>query len=168
MRTKILKSAVLFEVNQTVAEARVMFDRFMTKNEPIAPDLKEIVYSAGIKYGGMHAWEHCWNIYNSTELPSERNLFLKALGATSDPWILQRYLLKTLDTSMVKPQDVKTVMAVAAANPEGRLLAWRHLKAHWPMLHDIFKNASFMMGNLISVVTAHLSTPYDYFDVSII
>lgn len=67
---------------------------------------------------------------------------------------------------MVKPQDVKTVLGVAASNPEGRLLAWRHLKAHWPTLQDIFGNASFMMGNLISAVTAHLSTPYDYFDVS--
>lgn len=90
MRTKILTSAILFEVNETVAEARVMFDRWMNKNEGIAPDLREVVYSAGIKYGGMQAWEHCWSIYNSTEVPSERNLFLKSLGVTSDPWILQR------------------------------------------------------------------------------
>lgn len=90
MRTKILTSAILFEVNETIAEARLMFDLWMNNNEPVTPDLREVVYSAGIKYGGMPAWEHCWSIYNSTEVPNERNLFLKALGVTSDPWILQR------------------------------------------------------------------------------
>lgn len=90
MRTKILTSAILFEVNETVAEARLMFDRWMGKQVPVLPDLREVVYSAGIKYGGLAAWEHCWTIYNSTEVLTERNLFLKALGVTSDPWILHR------------------------------------------------------------------------------
>lgn len=76
-----------------------------------------------------------------------------------------RYLLETLDPSKVKPQDVKIVLAVVAANPEGRLLAWRHLKAYWPTMQSLFGNATFMMGSLISAVTAHLSTPYDYYEV---
>lgn len=73
--------------------------------------------------------------------------------------------MKTLDRNMVKPQDVKIVLAVVAANPEGRLLAWRHLKAYWPSMQALFGNATFMMGSLISAVTAHLSTPYDYYEV---
>lgn len=67
---------------------------------------------------------------------------------------------------MVKPKDVKTVLAVVASNPEGRLLAWRHLKAYWPTMQSLFVNTSFMMGSLITAVTAHLSTPYDYYEVS--
>lgn len=73
--------------------------------------------------------------------------------------------METLDRNMVRPQDVKIVLAVVAANPEGRLLAWRHLKAYWPMMHTLFGNATFMMGGLISAVTAHLSTPYDFYEV---
>lgn len=76
-----------------------------------------------------------------------------------------RYLLETLHPNQIKPQDVKIVLAVVAANPEGRLLAWRHLKAYWPTMQALFGNATFMMGNLISAVTAHLSTPYDYYEV---
>lgn len=74
--------------------------------------------------------------------------------------------METLDRNIIKPHDIRTVLAVVAANPEGRLLAWRHLKAYWPMMHSIFGNATFMMGGLISAVTAHLSTPYDYYEVS--
>ncbi|XP_064215469.1 endoplasmic reticulum aminopeptidase 1 isoform X6 [Tribolium castaneum] len=166
MRTEILSTAILCELNETVTRAKQEFQRWMHHNESITPDLKEVVYSAGIKYGGMAEWQHCWNLYNSTTIPSERKLLLKALGVASDPWLLQRYLLETLDRNMVKPQDVKIVLAVVAANPEGRLLAWRHLKAYWPTMHSLFGNATFMMGGLISAVTAHLSTPYDYYEVS--
>lgn len=74
--------------------------------------------------------------------------------------------MKTLDRHTIKPQDVKIVLAAVAANPEGRLLAWRHLKAYWPMMHGVFGNTSVVMGSLISAVTAHLSTPYDYYEVS--
>ncbi|CAH0561852.1 unnamed protein product [Brassicogethes aeneus] len=166
LRTDILSSAVLCELNDTISQAKQQFYRWMHNNESIDPNLKEVVYSAGVKYGGINEWQHCWNLYNTTKIPSERKLLLKALGAASDPWLLQRYLLETLDRNMVKPQDVKIVLAVVAANPEGRLLAWRHLKAYWPTMHSLFGNATFMMGSLISAVTAHLSTPYDYYEVS--
>lgn len=167
MRTKILSAAVLCELNDTISQAKRQFYDWMHNNKSINPNLKEVVYSAGIKYGGMIEWQHCWNVYNTTKIPSERKLLLKALGVASDPWLLQRYLLETLDRNMVKPQDVKIVLAVVAANPEGRLLAWRHLKAYWPTMYSLFGNATFMMGELISAVTAHLSTPYDYFEVSV-
>ncbi|XP_017777374.1 PREDICTED: endoplasmic reticulum aminopeptidase 1-like isoform X2 [Nicrophorus vespilloides] len=166
MRTDILSTAVHCELNETVSKAKSSFMKWMKNNETIAPDLKEVVYAAGIKYGGLAEWQHCWNIYNTTKVPSEKKLLLKALGVASDPWLLQRYLLETLDRDMVKPQDVKIVLAVVAANPEGRLHAWRHLKAYWPTMQSLFGNATFMMGSLISAVTAHLSTPYDLYDVS--
>lgn len=79
-----------------------------------------------------------------------------------------RYLIETLDTTLVKPDDVKLVLEVVAANPEGRLLAWRHLKAYWPTMHSLYGNSTILMGNLISAVTAHLSTPYDLYEVNII
>ena len=101
MRTEILSTAILCELHETVTQAKQEFQKWMTSNESINPDLKEVVYSAGIKYGGMTEWQHCWNLYNSTTIPSERKLLLKALGVASDPWLLQRYLLETLDRNMV-------------------------------------------------------------------
>lgn len=93
MRTDILSTAVLCELNDTVAQARSKFERWMHHNESIHPDLKEVVYSAGIKYGGLQEWQHCWNIYNTTKVASDRKLLLKALGVASDPWLLQRYAI---------------------------------------------------------------------------
>lgn len=147
-----------------------------------------------MKYGGVKEWQFCWSKYNTTRVPSERKLLLKVLGAASDPWILQRYrsssslieyrivsinrsrclitsyisrryLLATLDRDKIKPQDIKVVLATVASNPEGRLMAWRHLKAHWGSLQALFGNGTYSLGGIISAVTSHFSTDYDYREV---
>ncbi|CAH1153367.1 unnamed protein product [Phaedon cochleariae] len=166
LRERVLSAAILCELNETISSARVHFQKWMVQNNTIDPNLKEIVYSAGIKYGGMNEWQYCWNYYKSTTSKSEKRILLKALGVASDPWLLQRYLMETLDRNVVKPEDVKLVLEVVAANPEGRLLAWRHLKAYWPTMHSLYGNSTILMGNLISAVTAHLSTRYDFYEVS--
>ncbi|KAL1493346.1 hypothetical protein ABEB36_011418 [Hypothenemus hampei] len=167
LRAKVLSAAVLCELNETVNEAKILFQKWMLLNQTIDTNLKEVVYSAGVKFGGMSEWQFCWNTYNSTTISTERRLLLKALGQPrGDPWLLQRYLLETLDKNTIKSEDVKIVLAVVAANPEGKLLAWRHLKAYWPTMHSLFGNSTSMMGSLISAVTAHLSTPYDYYEVT--
>ncbi|XP_063231804.1 endoplasmic reticulum aminopeptidase 1-like isoform X2 [Bacillus rossius redtenbacheri] len=167
LRSEILTSAVLCNINETVKEAKGRFQRWMENGERIPPNLREVIYIAGIKYGGDREWQYCWSKYNSTVVPSERKLLLRALGVASDPWILQRYLKTTLDRDLVKPQDVKTVLAMVAANPEGQLLAWRHLRAHWHHVNSVFGNGTFATGGLIAAVTSHFSTEYDYQEVSL-
>lgn len=76
-------------------------------------------------------------------------------------------MLTTLDREKIRPQDIKAVMAAVAANPEGRLLAWRHLKAHWNPLQNIFGNGTLTMGCIISAVTSHFATQYDHDEVNI-
>lgn len=90
MRSNVLSAGVLCELNDTVNNARDKFHKWMKFNDTIPSDLKETVYSAGIKYGGVNEWEYCWNIYNSTVVPSEKKMLLKSLGVSSDPWVLQR------------------------------------------------------------------------------
>lgn len=91
---------------------------------------------------------------------------LRALGATNDPWLLQRYLLKSSDREKVRTQDVEAVIASVAKNAEGKFLAWRHLKAFWPQIHALFGNGSLSLGGLIHVVTSEFFTQYDYKEVN--
>ncbi|XP_046395915.1 glutamyl aminopeptidase-like isoform X2 [Ischnura elegans] len=139
VRSEVLTSAVLAGVETAVEEAKQRFKAWMDRGQRVPPNLREAVYAAGIKYGGYKEWLYCWNRYNTTTVPSEQKLLLRAMGMASDPWILQRYLLATLDRDRVKPQDVKGALGVvAAASPEGQFLAWRHLRAHWNQLRDLF------------------------------
>ena len=49
-----------------------------------------IAYSAGVKYGTPEDWNFAWRMYNTTQVASERNLWLRALASSNDPYILQQ------------------------------------------------------------------------------
>ncbi|CAH1964992.1 unnamed protein product [Acanthoscelides obtectus] len=166
LEAKVMSAAILCDLNDTIAASRNSFKEWMMKNKSIDPNLKEIVYSSGIKYGGINEWTFCWNFCKNVTNAGERNMLLKALGTASDPWLLQRYLMETINKGVFQPEEVTLVLEVVSANPEGRLLAWRHLKAYWLKLYSLYGNKTAFMGNLISAVTAHLTTPYDYYEVS--
>lgn len=137
----------------------------MLRGKRIVPNIRDVVYIAGVRFGGETEWNYCWETFRKTQVPSEKRLMLQALGASTDPWLLQRYLLKTLDRENVKSQDVEAVISAVARNPEGRSLAWRHLKAYWPQFHALFGNGSLTMGTLISTVVSEFFTEYDYQEV---
>ncbi|XP_033306357.1 endoplasmic reticulum aminopeptidase 2-like isoform X2 [Bombus bifarius] len=166
LRIAVLQSAVSVKLDDVVKPAKNLFEDWMLKGKRIAPNIRDVVYVAGIKFGGEKEWNHCWKNYQETQVPSEKRIMLQALGATTDSWLLQRYLLRSLDRDMVRSQDVETVIASVATNPEGQFLAWRHLKAYWPQIHVLFGNGSLTMGSLISVVISDFFTEYDYHEVS--
>ncbi|XP_017878860.1 glutamyl aminopeptidase-like isoform X2 [Ceratina calcarata] len=166
LRIAVLQSAVSVKLEDVVKPAKTLFDNWMLRNESIAPNIRDVVYVAGIKFGGEREWNYCWQNYQKTQVPSEKRIMLQALGATTDTWLLQRYLLRSLNREMVRSQDVETVIASVATNSEGQFLAWRHLKAYWPQIHALFGNGSLTMGGLISVVISDFFTEYDYHEVS--
>lgn len=120
---------------------------------------------AGIKYGGEEAWSRCWEIYQKTEVSSERQILLQALGATTDTWLLQRFLLLSLNKNLIRTQDIGAVVWSVASNEDGRHLAWRHIKAYWPNIQTLFGNASAIMSGLITDVVPFFNTEYDYHEV---
>ncbi|XP_043260326.1 endoplasmic reticulum aminopeptidase 1-like isoform X1 [Colletes gigas] len=166
LRIAVLQSAVSVKLDDVVKPAKTLFENWMLRGERIAPNIRDVIYIAGIKFGGEEEWNHCWQNYQNTQVPSEKRIMLQALGKTTDSWLLQRYLLHSLDRDVVRSQDVETVIASVASNTEGQFLAWRHLKAYWPQIHALFGNGSLTMGGLISVVISDFFTEYDYHEVS--
>jgi len=158
--------AIHFEHAEAISEARKLFNNWMFNGIKVAPNLRHVVYSAGIKYGGIAAWDFCWEQFTTTLVSSERNTLLSALGYASDPWLLQQYLDYTLNPEKLRSQDIRSVMYVVAANPVGKYLAWRHLRAHWDKIDGIFGGGSFIMGNIISGCTAYFTTKFDFNEVT--
>ena len=72
----------------------------------------------------------------------------------------------TLNQSMIRSQDVHTVLHSVSSNPSGSLLAWRHLQLHWEVIWSAFHSGSFTMGSIIKSVVGHFSTQFDYSQVN--
>jgi len=162
LRQKILKAAVDAGHTKAVQHARELFQGLLTGEETIPANLQELVYSVGAREEGGQAWDWCWHRYTTTNIPSERRSLLYALGKTVDMFTIQKYLDMTLDASLVKGQDVQTVISSVSANPTGTLATWRHIQRHWDTIFLMFHDASFTMGNIIHTVTSHFSSHFDY------
>lgn len=58
--------------------------------DSIDPNLKSVVYVAGVKYGGDVEWNVVWHQFLQTQTPSEKSKLLHALAATNDGLRLSR------------------------------------------------------------------------------
>lgn len=162
LRQAILKAAVDAGHTKAVEHAKELFEGLEARQESIPANLQELVYSVGAREGGQKYWDWCWNQYTTTNIPSERSSLLHALGKTKDIFIIQKYLDMTLNQSLVRRQDVQTVIGSVSANPTGTLAAWRHIQRHWDTIFDMFHDASFTMGHIIHTVTGHFSSQFDF------
>ncbi len=56
----------------------------------VPPNLREVVYPAGIALGGEEEWQFLWEQYFESTDPYEQSLYLTAMAYSTEPWILNR------------------------------------------------------------------------------
>ncbi|XP_063592167.1 endoplasmic reticulum aminopeptidase 1-like [Penaeus indicus] len=165
LRSEILMAAVECGNIHAIEEAQKRFAAWRNKNESIPPNLRSVVYKTGVRYGTEEDWRHCWQVYNTSSIPSEKSLMLKAMAQTRDPWLMQQYLEYTLDGSKIRPQDVMIVLREVSQNPGGRLSAWRMVRQHWTQISQLFGHGSFTIGAIIKAVTSPFTSAFDLGEV---
>jgi hypothetical protein len=57
----------------------------------ISANLKNVVYCTAIRVGGQEEWDFAWQRYRKTNVGSEKDILLGALGCSREIWILSRY-----------------------------------------------------------------------------
>ena len=90
MRNLILTHSKSSKMPEAVSRAIQYFQDLKKSQKPVPPDFRWIVYSAGVRYGNADDWNFAWKMYNSTQVASERSLWLRALASSNDPYILQQ------------------------------------------------------------------------------
>ncbi|GFT63992.1 glutamyl aminopeptidase [Nephila pilipes] len=165
LRSALLRVLVRFGDEETITKAKLTFQNWMHHNVRVAPNLRSVVYSSGVKFGGSEEWQFCWKQYQETQVPSEKRLLLTALGYTEDMWRLSQYLNYSLDRDKVRPQDTALVIGVAARNTIGRLLTWRFVRMNWPYFVEMFGPGSFSMDMILSESISHFSSKFDYDEI---
>jgi aminopeptidase N len=65
--------------------------RFVNFFYSISANLKNVVYCTAIRVGGQEEWDFAWQRYRKTNVGSEKDILLGALGCSREIWILSRY-----------------------------------------------------------------------------
>lgn len=86
----------------------------------ILPDLRSFVYCIGVRTGSDKDWYTIWEKFLDTDLQSEQELLLSALGCSRNPILLNKYLdtLISPHSKIRKQYRYSTIVAVIKGNPE--------------------------------------------------
>lgn len=132
------------------------------KNNPISPNLKMVVYCTAIRVGGQTEWDFAWQRYLETNVGSEKDLLLHALGCTRETWLLIRYLDRMItEGSGIRKQDASRVFNSIASNPIGQSLAFDFLRNKWTRLREYFGTSLLGINNIVKAGTRGINTKYD-------
>ncbi|XP_064596081.1 endoplasmic reticulum aminopeptidase 2-like [Liolophura sinensis] len=165
LRQMVLREAVYLGQGSAVPEGKRHFDQWMNEGKSLDPNLKSVIYQAGVQYGGEKEWEFCWKRYQTTKVASEKKLMLSALAATRDTQLLTRYLHYSLDSNKIRSQDCASVIGSVAVNPSGRLLAWRFVRQNWATILERMGSGLFTGSRIIRSIASSFSTQFDFDEV---
>ncbi|XP_023288739.1 aminopeptidase N [Orussus abietinus] len=136
------------------------------KNNPISPNLKSVVYCTAIRVGGQAEWEFAWQRYLETNVGSEKDLLLHALGCTKEVWILHRYLDWAItESSGIRKQDVVRVFGSVANNVIGQPLAFNYFRNKWSRLKEYFGTSFLSINHIVKSSTKRINTKYELKDL---
>ncbi|XP_056137350.1 aminopeptidase N-like isoform X2 [Lampris incognitus] len=125
----------------------------------IHPNLRLTVYCSAIAAGGVAEWEFGWAQFKNATVATEASKLMSALACTTNKLQLQRYLLYTLEPTMIRKQDATSVIVSIAGNREGQDLAWKFVREQWKYMFTQYGVGSFSFASLITGVTMRFSTP---------
>ncbi|HMQ01568.1 MAG TPA: M1 family metallopeptidase [Candidatus Doudnabacteria bacterium] len=117
-------------------------------SRPIPPNLRSAVYSIMAKQGNLAVYRKLISQYEKSDFPVQKQQLLFAIinGATPSTCTLTFDLIYS---GRVRDQDQPFAVAASLLNPEIKLLAWKELVKHWPLLHQKFGNNK-MLGTILS------------------
>ncbi|PAA72244.1 hypothetical protein BOX15_Mlig032987g1 [Macrostomum lignano] len=132
-REKIVKAACRYGIKQCAQYAQAEFQRYVSSNftDKIVPDIRYTVMCRGVAMSDAEVWDNLYDAMLRETSPGVQNDILKALACTREPWLLNRYLLYTLDDGKIRRQDAALVVSSVASNPMGLQIMWDFLRGSW-------------------------------------
>ncbi|KAL1390301.1 hypothetical protein pipiens_012445 [Culex pipiens pipiens] len=131
-------------------------------NNPVSPNLKNIVYCTAIKYGDQLEWDFAWERFQKTTIPSEKETILSALGCSRETWILTRFLEYSMtDVHGIRKQDVFRVFLAVSNNVIGQPIAFSFIRNNWQKMKDYLGTSMSNLNMILKYSTKRLNSRYE-------
>jgi len=164
--TKLIRNTVLTwacNFNSTVClnSASNFFIQWINDtngNNPISPDLRSVVYCSALINGGEDEWNFLWEQYQKTNVATDQVLILNALGCTTKPDLLNRYLNYSINPdSGIRLQDRQSVFSAVYSRAGGVDIALSFLENNFETIqqNDIFMNG---IPRIVTGIASQMTT----------
>ncbi|KAJ7407487.1 Glutamyl aminopeptidase [Willisornis vidua] len=150
LRASVLDFACSMGDPDSLKNASDLFNQWL-QGKPIAANLRLIVYRYGMQNSGNEtSWNYMFQKYQETTLAQEKEKLLYGLASVKNITLLDRYL-KYISTSLIKSQDVFTVLRYISYNTYGKTMAWDWIRLNWQYLVDRFTINDRTLGRIVTI-----------------
>lgn len=131
-------------------------------NNPVSPNLKNIVYCTAIKYGDQAEWDFAWERFQKTTIASEKETLLSALGCSRETWILTRFLEYSMtDEYGIRKQDVFRVFIAVSNNVIGQPIAFSYIRNNWKKMKEYLGTSMSNLNMILKYSTKRLNVQHE-------
>ncbi|NXB07559.1 AMPE aminopeptidase, partial [Cnemophilus loriae] len=162
LRASVLDFACSMNDIESLNNASQLFNKWL-QGEPekntevlflyfsIPANLRLLVYRYGMQNSGNEtSWNYMFQKYQETSLAQEKEKLLYGLASVRDITLLDRYM-KYIYTSLIKSQDVFTVLRYISYNTYGKTMAWDWIRLNWEYLVDRFTINDRTLGRIVTI-----------------
>uniref|UniRef100_A0A3B4CCD9 Aminopeptidase n=1 Tax=Pygocentrus nattereri TaxID=42514 RepID=A0A3B4CCD9_PYGNA len=158
LRETILGIACQMEDKEMLDNASSLFQQWISRTLSVPVNLRLLVYRYGMKNAGTpESWEIMFRRYLSATLAQEKDKLLYGLASIEDVTLLSRLLEATKNESIIRSQDVFTLIRYVSFNKFGQSMAWDWVTLNWDYLVNRFTITDRNLGRLLT----RISTSYN-------
>ncbi|XP_048858596.1 glutamyl aminopeptidase-like isoform X2 [Brienomyrus brachyistius] len=158
LRAIILGLSCQMGDEDALVQASHLFYRWINGSH-VAANLRRLVYHYGMKeVGSEETWNEMFRRYSSTTLAQEKDKILYGLASVENVDLLGRLLEAAKNESIIRSQDVFTLIRYVSLNRYGSTMAWTWTTLNWEYLVNRFTINSRSLGLLVARITATYNT----------
>lgn len=160
LRESVLSIACQMGDQEALDEASRIFDQWINGSvSSVAVNLRLLVYRYGMKNSGTEAkWDIMFQRYKDSSLAQEKDKLLYGLASVENVGLLYRLLEASKDESVVRSQDLFTVVRYVSYNPLGQNMAWDWTTLNWDYLVNRYTINDRNFGRLLGRITTTYNT----------
>ncbi|XP_072521294.1 endoplasmic reticulum aminopeptidase 2 [Salminus brasiliensis] len=158
LRSEVLSLACDLGHAPCLEKAKHFYQTWVKSNgtTSLPSDVTDTIYMVGAQDDS--GWHYLLEKYEVSMSEAEKCKILSALASSRDSSKLSRLLELGMEGSVIRAQDLSTLIYSVARNPAGHFLAWNFVKKNWNGLVEKFQLGSFSMRNIIIGTTAQFSS----------
>ncbi|XP_041810106.1 glutamyl aminopeptidase [Chelmon rostratus] len=160
LRETVLSIACQMGNQDALNEASRIFDQWIDGSlSSVAVNLRLLVYRYGMKNSGNETkWNIMFQRYKNTSLAQEKDKLLYGLASVENVALLYKLLEAAKNESVVRSQDVFTLVRYVSYNPLGQSMAWDWTTLNWDYLVNRYTINDRNLGRLLSTITTIYNT----------
>ncbi|XP_045623498.1 aminopeptidase N [Procambarus clarkii] len=164
LRSEVVRWACRLRLADCIDNSVRLFNKWMTdpENSTVAPNMAETVMCSAVQEGGQAAWEYTWQqLHHASTSPDLRDAMRRALGCSSQVWLLARYLEAAWGgESGLRWREFSEVLEAVASSDAGSFLAWHYLLENWSRVTQFVGGDSSSLASMVEAATRHFNTAY--------